>query len=68
MDELVSSAYRDAVFDGYRLGKGYEKLWLQTLGVDGLLFVGSLLGLRQCARLNRQISAASNLPTNNTPL
>ncbi len=48
LDEQVSSAYKDAVHDGYRLGNGYEKLSFQALGVDALLFVASVIGLRRC--------------------
>ena len=58
LDKLVSSAYKDAVYDGYRLGNGYKKLTFQALGVDALLFVASVIGLRRCR------SAAS--PTNQT--
>jgi hypothetical protein len=53
LDELVGSAYKDAVYDGYRLGNGYEKLWFQALGVDALLFVASVAGLRRCRSSER---------------
>ena len=52
-DELVSSAYKDAVYDGYRLGNGYQKLSFQALGIDALLFVASVIGLRRCQSLGR---------------
>jgi len=48
LDELVASAYKDAVYDGYRLGSGYEKLSFQALGLDALLFVASIVGLVRC--------------------
>ena len=48
LDEMISSAYKDAVYDGYRLGNGYEKLSFQALGIDALLFVSSVIGLRRC--------------------
>jgi len=53
LDELVSSAYKDAVYDGYRLGNGYEKLSFQALGIDALLFVASIIGLRRCQSFGR---------------
>ena len=53
LDELVSSAYKDAVYDGYRLGNGYEKLSSQALGIDALLFVASIIGLRRCQSFGR---------------
>ena len=53
LDELVSSAYKNAVYDGYRLGNGYETLWFQALGVDALLFVASVIGLRRCRHSER---------------
>ena len=56
LDELVSSAYKDAVYDGYRLGNGYEKLLFQALGIDALLFVASVIGLRRCKSLGVQQS------------
>src|SRR6266404_9743759 len=56
LDELVSSAYKDAVYDGYRLGNGYEKLSFQALGIDALLFVASVIGLRRCKSLGVQQS------------
>jgi hypothetical protein len=48
LDELVIAAYKDAVYDGFRLGSGYQRLSLQTLGLDVLLFIASLVGLRAC--------------------
>ena len=53
LDEVVSSAYKDAVYDGYRLGNGYEKLSFQALGIDALLFVASVIGLRRCQDFGR---------------
>ena len=50
LDELVTSAYKEAVYDGYRLGSGYEKRWFQAHGLDALLFVASVIGLRRCRR------------------
>ena len=45
LEETVSSSYGAAVRDGYRLGRGYNKLWMQSLGLDVLLFVASIVGL-----------------------
>ncbi len=59
LDELVGSAYKDAVYDGYRLGKGYEKLWVQALGIDALLFVASVIGLRRCQSLGVPLDGAA---------
>ncbi len=53
LDEVVGSAYKEAVYDGYRLGNGYEKLSFQALGIDALLFVASVIGLRRCQSLGR---------------
>jgi hypothetical protein len=53
LDELVGSAYKDSVYDGYRLGNGYERLWFQALGVDALLFIASVIGLRRCRSSER---------------
>jgi len=56
LDEMISSAYKDAVYDGYRLGNGYERLSFQALGIDALLFVASVIGLRRCQGLGVQQS------------
>ena len=53
LDEVVASAYKDAVYDGYRLGNGYEKLWFQALVVDGLLVAASIIGLVHCKSVGR---------------
>jgi hypothetical protein len=45
LDEPVSSAYGAAVRDGYRLGQANDKLQMQCLGLDVLLFVASIVGL-----------------------
>lgn len=54
LDELVRDAYKDSVYDGYRLGRGYNSLWLKSMALDGLLFVSSLAGLSVCRKLARQ--------------
>jgi hypothetical protein len=51
LDEAVSSSYGEAVRDGYRLGRGYSKLWMQSLGLDILLLVASLVGLTKLRTL-----------------
>ncbi len=38
-------AYKDAVYDGYRIGRGYGVLWFVTMGLSVLLFLSSVLGL-----------------------
>jgi hypothetical protein len=53
LDQDVAFAYTDSVRDGYRLGREYSALWLRSLGLDGLLFVSSIVGLRLC-RVRRQ--------------
>ena len=45
LDETASSAYGVAVRDGYRLGRGYNRLWIQSLGLDVLLLLTSIIGL-----------------------
>ncbi len=53
LDEAVSSAYGAAVRDGYRLGRGYNKTWIQSLGLDVLIFVTSIVGLIKLRTLKR---------------
>ena len=48
LDEHVGAAYKASVQDGYRLGEGYGWLWFQALGMDTLLLVASVFGLRRC--------------------
>jgi hypothetical protein len=48
LDNLVADAYKDAVYDGHRTGGGYQSLWFESMLLDGLLFVASLVGLRAC--------------------
>ena len=54
-EEAVRLAYDAAVRDGYRLGRGYGKLWLQSLGLDVLLFVASIVGLAQLRAQKRTV-------------
>jgi hypothetical protein len=54
MDEFVATAYNKAVDDGYKLGTGYSRLWGVCIGLDVLLFIASLLGLRHCRCSDRQ--------------
>jgi hypothetical protein len=49
----TADAYRDAVRDGYRLGRGYSAIWRQSIALNGLLFLSGLVGLWSC-RLRRQ--------------
>jgi hypothetical protein len=51
LDEAVSASYDQAVRDGYRLGRGYDKLWIQSLGLDVLLFLASIVGLTKLRTL-----------------
>lgn len=60
LDELVRAAYKDAVYDGHRLGAGYQLLWLGSLGLDALLFIASLIGLRACRASSRLTAAPAN--------
>jgi len=51
LDEAVRASYEDAVRDGYRLGRGYNKLCLQSLVLDVLLFIASIVGLTKLRTL-----------------
>jgi hypothetical protein len=44
-DEHFGNAYRVAVFDGYRLSKGFESLFMLGLGISTALLVASIAGL-----------------------
>ncbi len=55
-DDLVKDAYKDSVYDGYRLGSGYTRLWNKSLLLDSLLFIASLRGLRICRQSARLTS------------
>jgi hypothetical protein len=48
LDRNTVFAYTDAVNDGYRLGYAYSTLWLESMALDGLLFISSVLGLLAC--------------------
>jgi hypothetical protein len=61
LDELARAAYKDAVYDGYRLGAGYELLWFGSLGLDALLFIVSLIGLLAC-RASSRLTIGSSQP------
>jgi hypothetical protein len=50
LDNLVADAYKDAVYDGHRTGRGYQTLWFESILLDGLVLVASLVGLRACRR------------------
>lgn len=45
-DDYVANAYRNAVYEGYKLGIGYDHLSLQCLAMTVLLFLSSVAGLR----------------------
>ena len=62
LDNQVAFAYTDAVRDGYRLGLGFSALWFESMALDGLLFVSSLVGLCAC-RNRRQTPNQSLEPT-----
>jgi hypothetical protein len=57
LEEPISSAYGAAVRDGYRLGRGYSKLWIQSLGLNVLLFVTSIVGLTKLRNRKRTKNA-----------
>lgn len=63
LDEQVAAAYSKSVDDGYTLGRGYDRLLLIALGLDGLLFVASLIGLRVCGGLERLTTRCNGLAT-----
>jgi hypothetical protein len=63
-DQYVADAYKESVRDGYRLGTGYSWLSLQCLGLEALLFVSSLVGIRAVRRSRgSQMSNQSVQPT-----
>jgi hypothetical protein len=62
VDEFIAAAYNKSVDDGYKLGCGYSRLWLLSLGLDALLLVASLIGLRLCRSLDRLTMRSSELP------
>ncbi len=45
-DKYTADAYRESVYDGYRLGNAYSSLMVQGLAVSALLFLTSAIGLR----------------------
>jgi hypothetical protein len=45
LDKNVSASYSVAVRESYSLGHGYNKLCIESLGLDALLFLASLIGL-----------------------
>jgi hypothetical protein len=53
LDELVVSAYTDAVHDGYRLGRGFSILSLEALVLDAVLFFAAIFGLSACRARSR---------------
>ena len=64
LDDLVKDAYKDSVYDGYRLGGGYTSLWFKSMALDGLLFIASLGGLTACrkaARLTKRLENDANV-------
>lgn len=52
-DDYTANAYRESVYDGYRLGTGYGSLALQGLSMSALLFLASVLGLRAVGSVKR---------------
>lgn len=63
LGDLVADAYKDSVYDGYRLGGGYTSLWFESMALDGLLFITSLGGLSVCrraARLTKRLESDAN--------
>jgi hypothetical protein len=61
LDERVAAAYSKSVDDGCTLGRGYERLLLVALVLDGLLFVASLIGLRGSVGLERLTTRCNGL-------
>jgi hypothetical protein len=61
VDGLFAEAYRDSVGDGGRISIAYDMLRLQALGVDAVLFVASLIGLRAC-RSSGRLTMRSSQP------
>ena len=62
VDEFVAMAYNKSVDDGYKLGRGYSRLWFASLVLDALLFITGVIGLRLCRNLNRLTLPSGNLP------
>jgi hypothetical protein len=61
-DQFVAKAYNKSVDDGYKLGIGYTQLWVACFGLNALLFIASLLGLRLCRSSNKLTVRSSDLP------
>lgn len=55
LPEETRDAYKDAVYDGYRIGRGYEVLWFLTMGLSVSLFLSSILALWACRRRQRTV-------------
>ena len=60
-DKYTADAYKESVYDGYKLGTGYSRLSAQCLGLAALLLITSVAGIRSLRR--DQVSNQSVQPT-----
>jgi hypothetical protein len=58
LPQETRDAYEDAVYDGYRIGRGYGVLWFVTMGFSVLLLLSSILGLLSVRRLRQSPNQA----------
>ncbi|MFL6519520.1 MAG: hypothetical protein ACJ8NS_04810 [Chthoniobacterales bacterium] len=56
LPQETRDAYEDAVYDGYRIGRGYGVLWFVTMGFSVLLLLSSILGLLSVRRLRHRLT------------
>jgi len=63
VDEFVAMAYNKSVDDGYKLGRGYSRLWFAFLVLEALLLITGVIELRLCRSLNRLTPQSGNLPS-----
>jgi hypothetical protein len=49
-DKYTADAYKESVYDGYKLGIGYSRLSAQSLGLAMLLLLTSAVGIRNVRR------------------
>ena len=66
-DDYTANAYRESVYDGYRLGTRYGSFTAQGLAVSALLFLTSAIGLRAVGSVKRFQAQSSNKHLQPTP-
>ena len=58
-DNYIAEAYKESVFDGYRLGTGWGSLDELCLGLSAVLFVTGIVGYRFVQKTRVKQSASS---------